>query len=274
MPTQARRKAAIPNKHILYEQAVQAPEADLDFAARTFRKLRGRRPTRLREDFCGTAAICCEWVRRRHDHTAIGLDLHKPTLAWGTAHHVEKLNPEARSRVKLLNRSVLAPGRGTGSMDLILALNFSYWVFKQRAVLLQYFRSVRTSLARDGLFVLDIYGGPDAFDELSDKTPIGGTKRGFTYIWEQEHVDHITNETLCHIHFRLADGRRVNKAFTYDWRIWTIPEVRDVLADAGFTRTTVYWEGEDGKGGGNGIFRPQKHGDCGAAFIAYIVAER
>jgi len=159
-------------------------------------------------------------------------------------------------------------------MDLILALNFSYWVFKDRSTLLRYFRSVHRSLARRGVFILDIYGGPDSLEELRERRPIGGKKRGFTYIWDQARIDHITNETLCHIHFRFPDGRSIRKAFTYDWRIWTIPEVRDVLTDAGFSRTTVYWEGDDDKGSGNGVFRPQKRGEPGKAFIAYIVAER
>jgi len=267
-------RAPLPHKHILYERAVQAPEAELDFADRVFRKLRGRKPTRLREDFCGTAAVACEWVRRRKTNTAVGLDLHQPTLDWGRAHHIAKLKPEAQARVTLLRRSVLSPGRGAGSMDAILAMNFSYWIFKERKVLLRYFRSVRKSLARDGVFFLDIFGGPDTFDEMRERRPIGGKKRGFTYIWDQARVDHITNETLCHIHFRFPDGRGIRKAFTYDWRIWTLPEVRDVLADAGFKKTAVYWEGDGPDGDGDGVFRERKHGPCGAAFIAYIVAER
>lgn len=271
-PKPKAKRAPLPHKHILYQRAVQEPASEVNFADRVFRKLRGRPAARLREDFCGTAAVACEWVTRRKTNTAVGLDLHAPTLAWGREHNVAKLKPESQSRVTLLKRSVLSPGP-TGSMDLILAMNFSYWVFKERAILLQYFRSVRRSLGRDGVFILDIYGGPDAIDEMRERRPIGGKKRGFTYIWDQAKVDHLTNETLCHIHFRFPDGRGVRKAFTYDWRIWSIPEVRDVLADAGFTKSRVYWEGDDGKGGGTGVFRESKHGECGAAFIAYISAE-
>ena len=264
----------IPDKHTLYEAAVQTPEAEIDFVDRVFKRLRGRFAHTLREDFCGTAAVASEWVRRRKTNTAVGVDLHQPTLDWGRARHIAKLSPDAQRRITLVRRSVLQPGLGLGSMDAILALNFSYWVFKDRPTLLRYFQSVRASLNHTGIFFLDIYGGPDAFDEISDRTPVGGRKRGFTYIWDQVQVNPITNETLCHIHFKLADGRRINKAFTYDWRIWTIPEVRDILADAGFKKTIVYWEGDDGKGGGNGIFRPREDGECGAAFVAYIVAER
>ena len=62
------------------------------------------------------------------------------------------------------------------------------------------------------------------------------------------------------------------RAFTYDWRLWSLPETRDVLADAGFRKTIVYWEGEDAKGDGDGNFRPAKTAECCATFVAYIAA--
>jgi hypothetical protein len=34
-------------------------------------------------------------------------------------------------------------------------------------------------------------------------------------------------------------------AFTYDWRIWSIPEVRDALMEVGFQDVRVYWEEEE-----------------------------
>ena len=273
-----RRARPAPDRHVLYQRAVQAPEVEVDFVNTVFRKLTGRRPARLREDFCGTAAIACEWVKRRRTNIAVGVDLHQDTLDWGRLHNIAKLHPEARGCVELLCRNVVRPGpRGVG-MDVVMAMNFSYWVFKERGRLLEYFRSVRRSLVRDGVFVLDIYGGPDAMDQVHERRPIGrgGGKGpgGFTYIWDQKKFDPITNETRCHIHFRMNNGMSIRKAFTYDWRVWTIPEVRDILADAGFKKSTVYWEGDDGKGGGNGIFRAAKHGECCAAFIAYIAAER
>ena len=265
--------AARADRHVLYQRAVQCPEADVDFVDRTLRKLRGRTPACLREDFCGTGAISCEWARRRAANTALGLDLHQPTLEWGLKHNVAKLSPGARARVRLIRRNVLTPGVGAGGMDAILAFNFSYWVFKERETLRRYFRAVRRSLARGGAFFLDIYGGYELLKECRDRQQIGGS-RGFTYFWDQARCDPLTGETLCHIHFRLRDGSWLRRAFTYDWRAWSVPEVREVLAEAGFKRSTVYWEGDDGKGGGNGIFRPAKRGEACASFIAYIVAER
>ncbi|MCA9311466.1 MAG: hypothetical protein KDA21_09700, partial [Phycisphaerales bacterium] len=60
---------------------------------------------------------------------------------------------------------------------------------------------------------------------------------------------------------------------TYEWRLWTMPEIREMLAEAGFT-VTVYLEEADEDGDGNGVFYASDHADADAAFLAYIVAER
>lgn len=273
MPPRSTRNP-VPDRHVLYQKAVQSPDAELDFVDRVFRRLRGRVAARLREDFCGTAYTSCEWVRRRPTNTAVGVDLHGPTLQWGKRHNLSTLPKEARRRITLLRRNVLDPGPSALRMDAILAMNFSWWVFQDRATLLSYFRSVRRALVRDGIFFLDIYGGWESVREQQDRRQIGGRRRGFTYIWDQASFDPITHSARCHIHFRLPSGRTLRRAFTYDWRLWTLPEARDVLADAGFARTTVYWEGDDGKGGGNGVFRPATRAECCPAWIAYIVAEK
>ena len=50
------------DKHVLYEDAVQCVEAEIDFVDDTFKKLRNRSARSLREDFCGTNNSSCEWV--------------------------------------------------------------------------------------------------------------------------------------------------------------------------------------------------------------------
>lgn len=281
MPPSNTLTARTADRHALYQRAVQNVEAEIDFVDRVYTKLRGRRAARLREDFCGTAASSCEWVRRRPTNTAVGIDLDGPTLKWGTENNVAALPPDARERVRLLRRNVLSPGPGTSGMDVVLSMNFSYWIFQKRADLLRYFTLVRRSLARDGVYFLDIYGGWEAFEEnRSERRRIAGVRGAgsaggaFTYVWEQERYEPITGAYRCHIHFEFKDGTALRRAFTYDWRLWTLPEVRELLDEAGFSRTTVYWEGDDGKGGGNGIFRPAKHAEQCPAFVAYLVAER
>jgi SAM-dependent methyltransferase len=269
-----RTMASRADRHILYTRAVQSVDAEIDFVEETFRTIRRRRPARLREDFCGTAASACEWVRRRAAHTAIGVDLDRATLEWGVEHNLSRLSPAARRRLRLANRNVLDPGPGAGRMDVVLAMNFSWWTFKTRRDLGEYFRAVRRSLVRDGVFFLDIYGGWESLKPQTDRRQVGGKTRGFTYLWQQTECDAVNNTTTCYIHFRFPDGSRLRRAFRYDWRVWTIPETRELLADCGFSRTTVYWEGEEPDGEGNGIFTPAEHGECCPSFIAYIVAER
>ena len=59
------RTAAGADRHELYEESVQSPEDESAFIDRVFRSLKGRTPTLLREDFCGTHFLSGTWVARR-----------------------------------------------------------------------------------------------------------------------------------------------------------------------------------------------------------------
>lgn len=283
MPTKPLRKnnAQYADKHDLYQRAVQCVEAEINFVDRVYTTRRGKRAVWLREDFCGTANTSCEWVRRRKTNRAVGLDLHQPTLDWGVKHNLSKLNDDQRSRLELRRHDVMEARAGDeGGFDAVLAMNFSYWCFKQRSTLKRYFEAVRASLKPDGILFLDIFGGSDSMKEVQEPRRIPARPGGgygsppFTYVWDHFKYDPVSGDLLCYIHFRFADGSEIKRAFKYDWRLWTISEVRDVLADAGFRRTTVYWEGTDKRGKGNGIFRAAEHGEACQSFIAYITAER
>ena len=263
--------ASAADKRLLYEKSVQFPEGEIDFVDRWFEKLRGRKASLLREDFCASAASACEWVRRRSTNRAIGLDLDPKILKWGQKHTLAKLNEDERSRVTLLQRDVLNPGPGTDGVDIVSSMNFSYFAFKTRSQLLSYFSSVRASLANDGVYFLDALGGWESMKVQQERRKIEGK---FTYVWDQAYFDPISHDLRCHIHFEFPDGTKIQKAFTYHWRLWNLPDITELLRDAGFTRVTVYWEGDDGKGGGNGQFRPVKRGEDGPSFIVYITAER
>ena len=254
--------------HVLYEEAVQCAEAEIDFVDETFKQLRGRRAKWLREDFCGTGNTSCEWVRRRRSNHAIGVDMDAKVQQWGREHHVAALG-SARKRIELLKANVLKVD--CAPVDIVLAMNFSYWVFKDRKLLRRYFKTVHNGLVADGLFVLDAYGGAEAHQEISEKT----AHDTFTYVWDQERYDPINNDLFCHIDFTFHDGSRIQRAFTYDWRLWSLPEIREVLLEAGFKRVTVYWEGTDEETEeGNGEFTPAERGEADTAFIVYIVAEK
>ena len=256
------------DKFKLYQNSVQNVEFEVPFIRRVYRKIRGRDALRLREDFCGSASLACEWVRRVKNGTAVGIDLDGPTLDYARKKNAAKLGSDAE-RLELRKENVLtADGKNP---DIVAAYNFSYFIFKRRKVLLDYFRAVRNSLADDGVFMLDIFGGPEAQILQEESTE----HDDFSYVWDQARFNPITGELFCHIHFDFPDDARMRRAFTYDWRLWSIPEVIDALEDAGYQNPTVYWEGTDRKdGGGNGVFRESTKGDNASCFIAYIIAPK
>jgi len=255
------------DKYRLYESSVQSADADIDFVDHTFQTLKKRKASRLREDFCGTANNSCAWVRLRPGNHALAVDHDPHVLEWGRAHHVAGLTDEQAIRIRLACQDVLRVAPET--MDLVLALNFSYWVFRERRTMLRYFRRVHAALAADGIFFLDAFGGYEALREMREST----RHRNFTYIWDQSNYDPVTGDYLCKIHYRLSDGSMLREAFIYHWRLWTLPELIEMLTATGF-RVTVYWEGTAPDGGGNGVFAPTTHGEADACWIAYLVAEK
>jgi len=263
--------AAQADRHHLYELSVQNSESEIDFVDDTYKTLRGRRAKTLREDFCGTANVCCEWVGRRKDNIAIGVDIDQEVLEWGRNNNLSRIPKAARNRIKLLQQDVLQVK--TEPVDAVSAMNFSYWLFKERKQLIRYFQQVRKALADDGVFFLDAYGGYDSFREIVEETE-HEEEGGFTYIWEQAKYEPISGGLICHIHFSFPDGSRMDEAFSYDWRLWTLPEVRDLLAEAGFSKVTVYWQGFDEDGEADGIFEPAEEGEADAGWICYITAEK
>ncbi len=260
--------AARADVHELYEEAVQNVEHEVEFLQNTFKSLTGRTAYLFREDFCGTASAACQWVLQGPEFQAIGVDIDPSVLEWGRENRVSRLPAEDRTRVSLIESDVMTVE--TPKLDLLAAFNFSYFIFDTREKILAYFRRAYDALKDDGVFFIDLFGGPEAFEETKEKTKYDN----FTYIWHQAEFHPVTHYIRCHIHFKFPDGSRIKKAFTYEWRLWTAPELREMLAEAGFRNSTVYWEGEDDDGEGNGEFTPDEKGEADLAWIAYIVAEK
>lgn len=256
------------DRHELYELSVQDVEHEAEFVADTFRALRGREPRGLREDFSGTASAACEWVRHGDERFAIAVDLDAETLDWGREHRVGRLQPAEQQRVKLLCDNVLTVD--TPPVDVITAFNFSYWILSDRETLRSYFERVRESLVDDGLLFLDMFGGSESYVTGKEKTK----HKGFSYVWEQEEFDPMTAMYTCHIHFHFPDGSKLKRAFSYTWRLWTLVEIRELLAEAGFSKVRVYWETEDEDGEGSGEYQESDVGLNDPAWIIYIVAEK
>jgi len=264
------------DKYKLYGLAVQEADHEAEFFDKTFKTLFKRKASVLREDFCGTFAICCEWVKRRGDKRAIGVDLDPEPLDWGRANNLPGVPEKKRERVQLFEADVrdtdLADEQGEPlpGADILAAQNFSFWVFKTRDEVRDYFEAAHANLADEGMMVIDLMGGGGVMEEdHEDQRKIA---KGVKYIWEQERFDPITHHCRYHIHFRFKDGSALERAFTYDWRLWSIPEVTELLYEAGFDDVVVYWEDEDeDTGEGNGTWRQRKHAPSDPTWIAYVI---
>ncbi len=264
------------DKHALYEKSVQAPEFEVEFFTDRFQELRGRDALVMKEDFCGTALLSVEWCKSDPRRRAIGVDLCPDTLAWGRQNNIQPAGSDVAERLTLVEANVLDVAEPKA--DITCAMNFSYNIFKSRDDLRRYFQAARQGLNSDGLFILDIFGGTECIDVNLDEREVDGEE--FTYEWEHAKYNPITNEILCHIHFEFPDGSRLDKAFTYDWRLWSIQELHEILLEAGFSKVRVYWEEYEDDGDednefmeGTGNYYETTEVENQESWLTYIVAE-
>ena len=267
-PKSGATMAELADIHELYEDSVQNVEEECNFVSNTFKAIRGREARSFREDFSGTSSAACQWTTLHAENTALGVDIDADVLEWGRQHRVSKLTPDQQARVRLIESNVLDVA--TEQFDTVGAFNFSYWIFQTRPLMIEYFKKIHAALKDDGVFFLDAFGGYEAFEEMKEKTKY----ENFTYVWEQERYSPVTGEMDCHIHFKFPDKSKLKRAFSYTWRLWTLPEIKELLLEAGFKNPTVYWEGTDKDGDGDGVFTPDELGEADAGWIAYITAEK
>jgi SAM-dependent methyltransferase len=257
------------DRYTCYQKSVQNPEHDVAFFEQAYRDVNRRRPLSLREDFCGTFAVCCEWVKQASQRTAVGVDLCRETLQWGREHNLNKLKPKQQARIRLLEQDVRI--KNLPPVDVLAAQNFSFWIFQTRTEVITYLRSARENLKPGGIMVLDMMGGGDCYREGNeDEKIIGQGKKKFRYYWKQVSFNPATNQAKFSISFRFRDGSKLENAFEYDWRFWTIPEVREMVAEAGFRTSRVYFENEED----DSIWEAREHAPSHDVWLAYIVAVR
>ncbi len=256
------------DKYFYYEKSVQSADNDVHFLKKTFREIRGKNPKILREDFCGTFKICCEWVKLDSDFQAVGIDLEPEPIEYGKKNYFAKLDGGEKQRVQIFNKNVL--DKSLPKADMIAAQNFSYYLFKERAELKNYFKNAFEALGDEGVFIVDCFGGSQCYEPNEEETE----HDGFSYYWDQDKFDPVTNEALFHIHFKRKGEKKREKVFTYDWRMWTIPEIKEVMLEAGFKKVHVYWEGTDDDGSGDGVFTKVSQGEDCEGWVAYLAAEK
>ncbi len=71
-----------------------------------------------------------------------------------------------------------------------------------------------------------------------------GDGRLCRYTWEQRDADPLTGMVTDVIHFRIEHAGNIieeyDDAFVYRWRLWSVPELRDAMLEAGFKQVQVY----------------------------------
>lgn len=246
------------DKHDLYELCVQSPRHLTLF----LRELHGAHPVALREDFCGTALLSRRWVaegvQRGDDSRAVAVDLDAEVLDRARRCAGEAGIPADRLRLLRADATADLPPAGIDAAawdapaDVIFVGNFSIGYIYDRGTLLAYLRRSRARLAAGGggwgggVFVCDTYGGSGAFRVglASERTHIGRGGEVVRYLWEHVSADPLTGMVENAIHFRVREKDEVvadfPSAFTYRWRLWSIPELREAMLEAGFASTEVY----------------------------------
>ncbi|CAL5426326.1 unnamed protein product [Camellia sinensis] len=122
--------------------------------------------------------------------------------------------------------------------DIVCAFNYSCCCLHSRIDLLSYFKHARNALSRKGgIFVMDLYGGTSSELELRMQRKFPN----FTYVWEQAGFDIIQRKTRISLHFHLQkQQKKLRHAFSYSWRLWSLPEIKDCLEEAGF-QSVHFW---------------------------------
>jgi len=249
-PTLAERA----DEQVVYAAALQPrPQDDCDFYFAAFERAYNRRPLALREDFAGTFQVSLCWARKYEDCVALAVDFDGPTLDWGKTAYLDPEPDAVRNRVTLLQSDVLKlPKLEHPLFDVIAGNNYSHFTFKTESLMEEYLGIVYKSLNKEGILVLDCYGGPEAHgtsveEVASYQIPVAGEERevGFDYVYEQASYDPVTKHQTVKVHFKFEDGSWLREAFTYDWRVWDISELRACMKKVGFAKSEVYIDGYD-----------------------------
>ena len=276
----ASRRRRPPDLQELYRWAVQDPRIQVTFLSLIYHHGAGRWPRRLREDFAGNAADAVDWLAVGGEG-AIAVDIDATALRWGTRRARRILGARAdRLRVVKADVRTVGPPR-LPKADVVAALNFSALVLHERRDMFDYLRRVRDGLRAGGVFVMNVFGGPLGMRPWVRRRTIRRkalyaiepAPPAFEYVWQQRSFDALTARLDCRLHFVLREGgrkRTLRNAFRYDWRVWTVPELRDLLREAGFRSSEVWQHRNRGRGG---VFEPTARLE-GPNWVAYVVGRR
>jgi cyclopropane fatty-acyl-phospholipid synthase-like methyltransferase len=259
-----RLTAMTADKYRLYEESVQGVEADEEFIKNTFKKLFQRPAKSLKEDFSGTALLAVEWVKAKKGRTAIAVDLDEEVIEWARVNRREALPTKVRTALTLMQEDVRVVHEPR--VDVVAALNFSYWVFKVRTQLLNYLKNCYRSLNDQGIVVLDVFSGSEAAEVKEEQREYDR----FTYVWDQESYNPVTANLIAKIHFHFNDGSKMENAFVYDWRVWSVAELMELLVEAGF-EAKFFYRASDDEGGLTGETEETTQIEDDLTWLAFVV---
>ncbi len=259
--TTGSRLAEHADRHQIYQLAVQSPEADVGLVQYFYRNRHRRNAWHLREDFCGTALTLSYWVQQGVRYSGEGFDIDPDPLEWGGQHNIQPLGTGAQRAILHL-----ADARAPSSRppDIRCAFNFSYWVFLTRGEMLDYFQKAHADLASGGMLVIDVTGGTDS---LSDELFITRCT-GFEMIWHQTNFSPVDHSAELALRFRFRDGSEITP-YRYRWRIWSLPELLDLLEAAGFQHIDIWWQDEEA---GEYGYRKTRTGENSSCWVACLAA--
>jgi len=241
-------------------------------------------PRTLREDFSGSAALARAWAASHATRRAIAVDLDPAPLKRARARRVRTIEADCETC--------------TARADIIAATNFPIGYHHTRRDLLRYLKSARASLNRRGILVFDLYGGRDAFTpgkiiqllRAPKQKPWSGELIEYTF--EQREANPLTARVTDALHFKAWPARtkmptrpgakqpdptiNIPNAFTYDWRLWSIPELHDALTEAGFTTIDVHSRlGDAIDNEGRVLLNPASSADdLDENWVVYVVARK
>ncbi len=241
---------------------MQHPLAEIDFIERCWAHEHPDEPDPmlLREDFAGSCAVAAAWCRSDPDRQALAVELDGPTAAWAA----ERFDEEDLHIVVEDVLQVDGP-----EVDVTVALNFSVLIYHDWRGLVGYLSHALAGLNPGGLMIMDVFGGSRVGQVLMQGRRVEPDEGGiepFDYVWEQGAVDAQTGRIACRIHFVLGDGRRLEDAFTYDWRLWRATDLVQAALEAGFSGASIWWSA-----GAGGRFEPVQEEPAGADWVAYVV---
>lgn len=247
-----------------YECCVQSPRHVVNFLHAVYRLATGDSATILHEDFAGSAAFSRRWVadglKRADGSRALAIDYDPLALAHArsraTAEGVPISEPPHSPRPGTMtlaqaDQTKLPAHLASAPADVVFVGNFSIGYLHTRAALLSYLRSAKKRLDASragfggGVLVVDTYGGAGAF-RLGGLTRTHTGPRGevIHYHWQHESADPRTNLVTNSISLRvIVNGEQIAewpRAFVYHWRLWSIAELREAMAEVGFSRSEVF----------------------------------